>query len=382
MTALSYAYFDEKYFQSGSEKGTAYTNYKQSAHNSPTFREIAVSLGEVFQPRRVLEIGCATGIIVRHLNDLGCEAHGIDVSEWAVENAEHPNVKLASADQLPFPDSYFDLVMSCHSLEHLPASVFEPSIKEICRVASEFLFHMLPMVGTPPYIGDPETVRQNLRKDPTHQQLHTREDWVGRFAQFGCLPVPACILFENETSNVELSTGQFTLKKNRAIGDSEVQSRAASRNQRVFRTLQQINRNQSRFHIPPHAVSHLVYADRAWKDVERRLGADQVIDLARRRLHLVLMVEGAPCALRFAAGRDTATDQYADVGEFHLSANPGCNVFTFGPNDLQTLRGSPDYSAINHLAVGGENANTAVTIFLCDDSGASLLQHESFGCGR
>jgi hypothetical protein len=232
---------------------------------------------------------------------------------------------------------------------------------------------MLPIVGTPPYVGDPETVRQNLRKDPTHQQLHTREEWVERFAQCGCLPVPACILFENETSNLELSTGQFMLKRNRNINDSEVLNRATLRSQTVFRNVQQISRENSRFNIAPHAVSHLVYADRVWKDVEKRLGTNQVVDLTGRRFHLALIVEGDPCTLRFAVGRDTATEQYADVGEFHLSSNPGCNVFTFGQNDLQTLRGCPDYSAVNHLAVGGENANTAITIFLCDDSGTPLL---------
>src|SRR5436309_3465998 len=98
MSSQGYDYFDERYFQDGSKRGTAYVNYREGARDSKTFQELAIAIREVFQSRRVLDVGCATGAIVRRLNDLGCEAHGIDVSKWAVQNAEHQNVRLASAD--------------------------------------------------------------------------------------------------------------------------------------------------------------------------------------------------------------------------------------------------------------------------------------------
>jgi len=184
---LNYNYFDEAYFQDGSKRGTAYVNYRDGARDSKIFEGIALAIREVFQPKRVLDVGCATGAIVRRLNHLGCEAHGIDVSSWAVQNAEHANVRLASADQLPYPDNFFDLVISCHSMEHLPISVFDRSLSEICRVNSKFQFHLLPMIGTPPYDGDAEAVREALRKDPTHQQLHSKEWWIQRFEALGCI---------------------------------------------------------------------------------------------------------------------------------------------------------------------------------------------------
>src|SRR5262249_16662101 len=194
-----------------------YVNYKEGARSSPTFREIAVALREIFHPHRVLEVGCATGSIVRNLNELGTEAHGIDVSEWAVRNAEHPNVRLASAESLPYPDKHFDLVFSCHSLEHLPDSVFDKAITEITRVASGFQFHMLPIVGQPPYDGDPVVVRQQLRKDPTHQQLHELEWWVGQFRKNGNIAVESSLFFKNDTVTAELSTCQFLMKKNASV---------------------------------------------------------------------------------------------------------------------------------------------------------------------
>ena len=73
------AYFDEAYFERGWERGTAYTDYRRAADNSKTFVEIAEAIAFIFKPRRVLEVGCATGATVRHLNAIGVEAHGIDV---------------------------------------------------------------------------------------------------------------------------------------------------------------------------------------------------------------------------------------------------------------------------------------------------------------
>src|SRR5437667_1197841 len=116
----NYTYFDEAYFQDGQNKGTVYRNYLESARTSGTYKDIARRVVEIFRPQRCLEIGCATGIIVKHINDLGCEAHGIDVSEWAVTHREHSNISLAGAETLPFADDEFDLVFSCHSLEHIP----------------------------------------------------------------------------------------------------------------------------------------------------------------------------------------------------------------------------------------------------------------------
>jgi SAM-dependent methyltransferase len=372
MSAPGYSYFDEAYFQDGSKRGTAYVNYRQTARDSQTFREIASALREVFQPRRVLDIGCATGMIVRRLNELGCEAHGIDVSAWAVANAEHPNVRLASADKLPYPDAFFDVVISCHALEHIPENVFAGSIREMNRVCSKYFFHMLPLIGTGPYTGDPEAVKRELRKDPTHQQLQTKAWWIDQFSTHGCAAVDHCILFRNETANAELSTGQFWMRKG-TLDDSPVLARATARNQRIFRDVQIERIQQMQSKMPPTALATLIYDNRTWKDIEKRYSVDAPLDLTGTIIHLVTIVEGAPCTLRFAAGRDSDTQPYADVGEFHFTAQPGCNAFTFTVDQLQTLRGSPDYSAVTRVALGGENQHSKVLCYMSDHSGRPIL---------
>src|SRR5437763_1928404 len=188
-------------------------------------------------------------------------------------------------------------------MEHPPDSVFDCSIKEILRVGSGFFIHMLPIVGTPPYTGDPEAVRRELRKDPTHQQLHSKEWWVERFEVLGCVEVKACILLKNETPNAELSTGQFMLKKNASVPEAEILKRATARNQRIFREVQLARMEQAQSTTAAGPAARLSYTNRVWKDVEKTLSEDETLNLIGRTLKLVVIVEGNPCQLRVAAGR-------------------------------------------------------------------------------
>jgi SAM-dependent methyltransferase len=235
-----FSYFDEAYFQEGEKRGTVYKNYRETAKTSPIFKEIARAMVEVFRPKRVLEIGCATGIMVKHLNDAGCDAHGIDVSEWAISHREHPNVRLASAGELPYPDASFDLVFSCHAIEHLPDAVVHQGIKEITRVCSGFQFHMLPMVGTPPFTGPVDQVLANLKKDPTHNQLHPVSWWRGEFQKSGMVPVEVGIQFTEDNEACELTYGQFMLRRpGHELEERGVAQRAFEWNCAAFKLLRQ-----------------------------------------------------------------------------------------------------------------------------------------------
>jgi ubiquinone/menaquinone biosynthesis C-methylase UbiE len=179
---MDYGYFDEAYFQTGQERGTAYRNYLTVSPNQPIFAEIAEACF-AFRPRRALEIGCATGVVVRRLNDKGVEAHGIDVSKWAIGNRQHPNVILAGAEDLPFPDNHFDFVYSTHSLEHIPTDVAERAFREMGRVSAPNAthFHTLPVLGRGPYLGDPAVVTAQLKNDPTHNLLFDEAWWLAQF---------------------------------------------------------------------------------------------------------------------------------------------------------------------------------------------------------
>ncbi|MBD9625256.1 class I SAM-dependent methyltransferase [Ensifer sp. ENS06] len=203
--------YDEAYFQRGSERGTKYKDYLAQAAGNRTYYEIAQTINEVFRPKRVLEIGCAIGAVVNHMPLFGIEAHGIDVSDWAVEHRLHPNIIKASADALPYESNYFDVVYSMHALEHLPHELKDKAFAEIGRVCKGFQFHMMPIIGSGPYVGDPFGHLVNLRTDPTHNLLSDRTWWANQFAATGWTDTNVKIVLAHDTDGYELSDCQLIL---------------------------------------------------------------------------------------------------------------------------------------------------------------------------
>src|SRR3954463_1265350 len=152
--------------------GSAYhvNNYLETALLNRLYFEMAEIIATVFKPSTVLEIGCAAGPTIYHLNSyFDIKAFGVDVSEWAVENRLHNNVSHSSADNLKFNDGSFDLVFSCHALEHLTAETIDKSICEMSRVCAPggLQFHLLPVLDSGPYTDVFGSI-VGLRKDRTH----------------------------------------------------------------------------------------------------------------------------------------------------------------------------------------------------------------------
>lgn len=91
-------------------------------------------------PGRVLEVGCGEGHLSQHLFEAvrPRRAAACDVSLDRVSPACDPRIEFvtASAYDLPYPDSTFDLVICCEVLEHLE----EPAraLAEIHRVGSRW----------------------------------------------------------------------------------------------------------------------------------------------------------------------------------------------------------------------------------------------------
>lgn len=90
--------------------------------------------------QRVLDIGCGKGFFLYDLKSLipNMEIRGIDISKYAIENAKE-EVKefldFGTACKLPYPDSYFDLVISINTLHYLYIYDLERALREIERVS-------------------------------------------------------------------------------------------------------------------------------------------------------------------------------------------------------------------------------------------------------
>ena len=74
------------------------------------------------QGARVLDVGCGRGVLLGALADRGCEVHGVELSEEAIQGAD-PRAHIRIAAHLAdahFPAEFFDRVIVWHVLEHLP----------------------------------------------------------------------------------------------------------------------------------------------------------------------------------------------------------------------------------------------------------------------
>ena len=71
-------------------------------------------------PGSVLDIGCAYGLLVEKLRDRGCDAWGIDVSDYALSRARSDIIQYLSVDTLLRPRKRkFDLIVSIEVIEHI-----------------------------------------------------------------------------------------------------------------------------------------------------------------------------------------------------------------------------------------------------------------------
>jgi len=81
-----------------------------------------------------LEVGCGKGEFLRHFKELGTKPYGVDLSYEAPRF--QPDIPIEVADieneELPYKDSFFDIIFSKSVLEHL----FRPELffKEALRV--------------------------------------------------------------------------------------------------------------------------------------------------------------------------------------------------------------------------------------------------------
>lgn len=377
-----YEYFDEAYFQNGSTRGTVYNDYLNSAPQVPVYREIAEAVVKVFKPSRCLEIGCATGPIIRHLNEMGIEAHGIDPSDWAIRHRLHDRVVLAAAESLPYPDGHFDLVFSCHSLEHIPLHRKDAAFSELDRVCAGTQFHMLPILGESTFKGSTDVVKENLARDKSHHLLLNRAEWLASFANYGWVDTGVRLAFCNDPA-LELSICQFTLTKGTAAL-SEILGGAVSWNFSRFESLSD-NSKKQRLAAERASVISVSEAESLsdggtapeqdfpgeWRDI----GFDiHSIDLTGCKIRVVVSIgAAAPAALRIALLGKSLDSNEQGVLEVWNQYSPGVSSHEISVSDFKRLQGTPTLRQIDRALIGGSPvAKVRAVMSVIEESGKRL----------
>ncbi|MFA6099429.1 MAG: class I SAM-dependent methyltransferase [Patescibacteria group bacterium] len=105
----------------------------------------------------VLDSGCGEGNICLLLAERGIRSTGVDLSNANIQSAQKTSRErgldkfttfiTGDAEQLPFADKSFDVIVSSHVLEHLPD--FDKGWQELCRVARKRIVVALPTCLNP-----------------------------------------------------------------------------------------------------------------------------------------------------------------------------------------------------------------------------------------
>lgn len=70
---------------------------------------------------RILDVGCGLGLYVQALRAYSTDVHGVDVDPARVAEASVtlPNIRVGSAEALPYPDEHFDIILANEVFEHV-----------------------------------------------------------------------------------------------------------------------------------------------------------------------------------------------------------------------------------------------------------------------
>lgn len=169
--------FDEKYYEDGINNHiSGYENYRWMPER--TIRE-ATSIIEKINFETVLDFGCAKGFMVYAMRLLGKDAHGVDISDYAVK-AGMPEVKeyLSVINSVDDIKGNYDLIMAKDVLEHVPYDVL-PSILKAFRIRCRNILVAVPL-------GDNKKFRiRQYEMDITHVIREPEEFWLKALGDAG-----------------------------------------------------------------------------------------------------------------------------------------------------------------------------------------------------
>jgi pseudaminic acid biosynthesis-associated methylase len=102
-------------------------------------------LADIPRDARILEVGCNEGNQLCVLQEMGFHnLYGIEIQDYALRKArarvKNAHLALATAFEIPYPDSFFDLVFTSGVLIHIAPVDLPKALREIHRCAGGFLW--------------------------------------------------------------------------------------------------------------------------------------------------------------------------------------------------------------------------------------------------
>jgi SAM-dependent methyltransferase len=119
--------------------------YERNQYWLEFFDRIAESIVREFHPGSVLDAGCAMGFLVEALVKRGVDAHGIDVSEYAISQAHESVRERCRVQSLTEPlERRYDLITCIEVIEHIPPEDSDAAIANLCAATDRLLLSSTP----------------------------------------------------------------------------------------------------------------------------------------------------------------------------------------------------------------------------------------------
>jgi len=171
--------FDETYFKSSN-----YTNYlERKIRYKKIAQELIAYLSylKILLPNsKLLDYGCAVGFLVCGFREQKYQCEGYDISDWSKEEAKKYGIEF-----IPLFERKFDIMFALDVFEHMSdidiekaLQVFNPDtliVRIPCSTDGGKRFHL-----------------DISRKDPTHINCKTKQQWIDfftnhRYVYFDCV---------------------------------------------------------------------------------------------------------------------------------------------------------------------------------------------------
>jgi SAM-dependent methyltransferase len=169
---VSAEHYDDDYFVSDWREGD--NDYSLETRRRIEGRNPQL-IKEVFEPERVLDMGCGPGALMCLLHELGVEVQGIDFSPRSVTLAPEPvrdRIIVGSVTEPHVPPESFDLVICREVFEHLTVLQVRRTVASICQASSRFVYATTRFHPDPP---DLLSFTTQFDVDPTHITLLNKD---------------------------------------------------------------------------------------------------------------------------------------------------------------------------------------------------------------
>ncbi len=213
-----------------------FAGFRHHAHYRDSFYYKIIQL----EPAEVLDIGCGDGALLKRLALDGIFATGVDLSKTAIAEVQRQGLHalLVDANNLPFEDNSFDLVVSEYSAHHMQdiKAVISEAMR-VCRKGVLFLdmwFDQSHLSGRLAARFDRWCKSIDRRAGEIHNRAFTTAELFELFTQIGRLQqCPLFIETQTQLISVPLTTDQY-------MSTIDCQLAKISSDQNTIRELQEI----------------------------------------------------------------------------------------------------------------------------------------------